>query len=66
MESYSQKCKKCEGFGTSNGKAMISKCGTCGSKKLKFIKNQGAKRVLSNLDLRTSLSKVPILVNILF
>ena len=47
---------------TSNGKAMIlSKCATCGSKKSRFIKNQEAKLLLSNLGLRTTLSKVPIL-----
>ena len=31
----------------------------CGSKKSTFIKNQEAKRLLSNLGVRTSLSKVP-------
>ena len=47
---------------TSNGKAMIlSKCATCGSKKSRFIKNQEAKLLLSNLGLRTTLSKVSIL-----
>ena len=73
MESYSVKCKKytkninLRVSGTSNGKAMIlSKCETCGSKKSKFIKNQEAKGLLSNLDLRTPLSKVPILGDILF
>ena len=43
--------------GTSNGKAMIlSKCATCGSKKSRFIKNQEAKGLLSNLGLRTPLT----------
>ena len=52
---------------TNNGKAMIlSKCAICGSKKSRFIKNQEAKGLLSNLGLRTPLSKVPILGNILF
>ena len=37
-----------------------------GSKKLKFIKNQQAKGLLSNLGVRTPSSKVPILGNILF
>ena len=37
----------------------------CGSKKSTFIKNQEAKRLLSNLGVRTSLSKVPILGDIL-
>ena len=52
---------------TNNGKAMIlPKCATCGSKKLRFIKNQEAKGLLSNLGLRAPLSKVPVLGDILF
>ena len=52
---------------TSNGKTIIlSKCATCGSKKSRFVKNQETKRILSNLGLRTSLSKVPKLGDILF
>ena len=52
---------------TSNGKTMIlSKCAICGSKKSRFIKNQEAKGLLSNLGIRTPLSKVPILGDILF
>ena len=52
-------------MGTSIGKAMIlTKCATCGSKNPRFIKNQEAKRLLSNLALRTSLSKVPVLSDI--
>ena len=51
----------------SNGKSMIlSKCAICGSKKSRFIKNQEAKGLLSNLGLRTPLIKVPILRDILF
>ena len=47
---------------SSNGKAIIlSKCVICGSKKSRFIKNQEAKGLLSNLGIRTPLSKVPIL-----
>ena len=45
---------------------MISKCEICGSKKSRFIKNHEAKGLLSNLGLRTPLSKVPILGDILF
>ena len=53
--------------GTSNGKAMILwKCAICGSKKSKFIKNQEAKGLLSNLGVIIPLSKVPILGNTLF
>ena len=52
---------------TSNGKTMIlSKCAICGSKKSRFIKDQEAKGLLSNLGVRTPLSKVPILGDILF
>ena len=73
MESYCAKCKKYTKninprvLGTSNGNAMIlSKCATCGSKKSRFIKNQEAKGLLSNLGIKTPLSKVPILGDILF
>ena len=52
---------------TSNGKAMILLTYViCGSKKSRFIKNQEAKRLLGNLGLRTPLSIVPILRDILF
>ena len=52
---------------TSNGKTiLLSKCAKCGSKKLRFIKNQEAKGLLTNLGLRTPLSKVPLLGDILF
>ena len=52
---------------SSNGRAMIlSKCAMCSSKKSKFIKNQEAKGLLSKSGIRTPLSKVPILGDILF
>ena len=52
---------------TSNGKAIIlSKRATCDSKKSRFIKNQEAKGLLSNLGIKTPLSKVPLLGDILF
>ena len=54
------------GISNGNGKAMISKCAICGNKKSRFIKNQEAKGLLSNLDIKTPLSKVPILGDILF
>ena len=73
MKSYNLKCRKdTENInpkvsGTSNGKAMIlSKCAICGNKKSRFIKNQEAKGLLSNLGIKTPLSKVPILGDILF
>ena len=45
---------------------LLSKCAICGSKKSRFIKNQEAKGLLSNLGIRTPLSKVPLLGNIFF
>ena len=73
MKTFCLKCKKdTENINpnissTSNGKSMIlSKCAICGSKKSRFIKNQEAKGLLSNLGIRTSLNKVPILGDILF
>ena len=52
---------------TSNGRTMIlSKCAICGSKKTKFIKKQEAKVLLSNLGIRTPLSKIILLRDILF
>ena len=52
---------------TSNSKTMIlSKCAICGSKKSKFIKKQEAKALLSNLGVRTPISKIPLLGDILF
>ena len=73
MKSYCLKCKKStENINprvskTSNGRTMVlSKCAMFGSKKSRFIKNQEAKGPLSNLGIRTPLSKVPILGDILF
>ena len=40
---------------------ILSKCAMCGCKKSRFIKNQEAKGLLSNLGLRTLLIKLPIL-----
>ena len=73
MKSYCLKCKKdTENINprvsnTTNGRTvLLSKCVICDSKKSRFIKNQEAKRLLSNLGLKKPLSKVPILGNILF
>ena len=67
MESYCLKSKKntknidLKISSSSNGRAiMLSKCAICGSKKSRFIKNQQAKGLLSNLGIKTPLSKVPI------
>ena len=73
MKSYCLKCRKNTEIinprvsKTSNGRTMVlSKCAMCGSKKSRFTKNQEAKGLLSNLDIKTPLSKVPILDDILF
>ena len=73
MKSYCLKCRKdTENVNsrvskTSNNKIMaLSKCSIYGSKKSRFIKNQEAKGLLSNLGIRTPLNKVPILGDILF
>ena len=72
MESYCLKCWKYteninpQVSNTSNGKVMISKCAICNSKKSKFIKKQEAKGLLSKLGIKTPLSKIPILGDILF
>ena len=52
---------------TSNGRTMIlSKCAICGAEKSRFIKKQEAKGLLSNLGIRTPLSKIPLLGDVLF
>ena len=53
---------------TSNSRTMLlSKCDICDSKKSKFNKqNQNVKGLLSNLGLKTPLSKIPILDDVLF
>ena len=73
MLSYCLKCKRnTESINpkvskTTNGRMMIlSTCAICGSKKSKFIKEQQAKGLLSNLGVRTPLNKIPVLGDILF
>ena len=44
---------------------MQAKCPVCGIKKTRFVKEQEAKRFLSNLGIKTLLSKIPLL-NVLF
>ena len=48
-----------------NRSIIQSNCAICGSKKSRFIKEQQAMGILSNLGIKTPLSKVPLL-NILF
>ena len=52
---------------TKNGRIiLLSKCAICGRKRSRFIKEQAGKRLLSNLEIRAPLSKVPILGDVLF
>ena len=71
MKSYCLKCSKdTENINprilNTSRITIFSKCAICGSKKSRFIEDQEAKRLLSNLGVRTSLSKAPILGDILF
>ena len=73
MLSYCLKCRKnTESINpkvskTTNGKAMIfSTCSICDSNKSKFIKEQQAKGLLSNLGIRTPLNKILVLGDIFF
>ena len=73
MKSYFLKCRKdTENINPrvskiSNNRTMVlSKQAICGSKKSRFIKNQEAEGLLSNLGIKIPLSKVPILGDILF
>ena len=50
---------------TQNRLMIQSNCTTCNSKKFRFIKEQQALGILSNLGIKTPLSKVPLL-NTLF
>ena len=72
MPSYSLKC----GENTKNillqvsraingGMIILPKCAVSDEKKTKFIKKQEAKGLLNNLVIRTLLSKIPILKDIL-
>ena len=73
MKSYCSKCRESTKYvnleisETNNGKTMLLlRCTICNSKKSRFIKNQEAKGLLSNLSFRTTLSKATILGDILF
>ena len=72
MKSYCLNCRKdTENINprtsnASNGKTtLLSKYTKCGGKKSRLIKNQEAKGQLSNLGIRTPLSKAPLLGDIL-
>ena len=68
MKTYCMKCRKdTENIDpkmvrTKNNRLIMqSKCSACGIKKSKFVKEQEAKGVLSNLGIKTPLSKIPLL-----
>ena len=72
MLTYCLKCNKitenkdAKMMQTKNGGiALSSKCAICGSKKSRLMKEQEAKGLLSNLGIKTRLSKIPLL-NVLF
>ena len=72
-KSYCLKCRKdtenidAKVSSSSNRRTMIlSKGAICDSKKSRFLKNQEAKELLSKLGIKTLLSKIPILDDILF
>ena len=53
-------------FKTWNGRMIMQiKCIECGFKKSRFVKQQEGKCLLSNLGIKTPLSKIPLL-NVLF
>ena len=61
-ENLSSKISK-----TKNGRLIMkSKCTVCGIKKSRFVKEQEAKGLLSNLGIKTPLNKIPFLSDILF
>ena len=52
---------------TKNGRIMLlSKCDVCDSKKTRFIKQQEASWLLGSLGMKTLLSKIPIVGQLLF
>ena len=72
MLTYCLKCKKdtenkeVKLVKTKNGRiALSSNCAVCGNKKSRFMKEQEAEGLLTNLGIRTPLSKIPLL-NVLF
>ena len=53
-------------FRTKNNRFLLqSKCSECGIKKSRFVKEQEAKGLLSNLGIKTPMCKIPLL-NALF
>ena len=72
MKTYCLKCKKDTEnidpkiFKTTNNRLIMqSKCSNCENKKSRFVKQQEAKGLLSDLGINTPLRKFPLL-NVLF
>ena len=72
MRTYCIKCKKDtknidpKMFRAKNNRLIMqSKCSVCGINKSRFVKEQEVRGLLSNLGIRTPLSKIPLL-NVLF
>ena len=72
MKTYCVKCRKnTENLNSkifkikSNRLIMQAKCNDCGIKKSRFVKEQEAKDLLSNLGIKAPLNKIPLL-NVLF
>ena len=72
MLTYCLKCRKntenkdAKMIKTKNGRITLSsKCAVCGSQKSRLMKEQEAEGLLSNLGIKTPLSKTPLL-NVLF
>ena len=72
MKTYCVKCRKdTENIDpkmvrTKNNRLIMqSKCPVCGIKKSRFVKEHKAKGLLSNIGIKTLLSKIPLL-NVLF
>ena len=72
MKTSCLKCKKDtenidpKMFKTKNNRLIMqSKCSVCKNKKSRFVKEQDAKGLLSDLRIITSFSKIPLL-NVLF
>ena len=68
MNTYCVKCRKVTEnidrkiVRTKNDRlVMQSKCSICGIKKSRFLKQQEAKGLLSNLGIKSPLSKIPLL-----
>ena len=72
MKTYCLKCRKDTNninpkiFKTKNNRLLMqSTCSDCKNKKSRFVKEQDAKGLLSNLGINIPFSKIPLL-NVLF